>query len=271
MSTGTMEWETEGTWTWAIQAGWAAQSGIMAARIAREGFLGPHTILEGKNGFYHNYALEGNYNLNILNKGLGKTWQTLDLAYKPYPACQMCQAYIDCALAIKKEDNVDFAKIEALECRVGRTNGLRLCEPPEVKKCPTNIDSAQTSIPYTIAAALVEGKVGVPEVSEGKIGDTRILNLAKKLKVTVDTSFDTGPAIRGWVKVTMKDGTEYIKETLSCKGSPGNPWSEAEVTDKFMNNATLILTKGKATKIVQLIKGLEKVSDLSELMVLCKK
>jgi len=271
MSSGSMEWETDGSWSWCIQAGWAAQGGILAAQMAGQGFTGPHTILEGKQGFYNAFAGKGNYELKKLTDDLGKTWETTGLAFKAYPACQGAQSYIDCALTLKKKYHIDPDQIEQIECKVGKLIGIRLCEPADVKVTPPNPDSAQTSIPYTISTALIEGRVGIPEVSGDKIRDPRILSLARKVKVTVDTAFDEGMAVRGWVKVRMKDGKEQVAEVNASKGSPGNPYTEKDVSDKFMSNATMVIPEAKARRLAEIVKNMDDLSDISRIMELCKK
>jgi 2-methylcitrate dehydratase PrpD len=271
MSSGSMEWEADGSWTSSIQAGWAAQGGILAAEMAKDGFSGPHTILEGKNGFYTAFAGQGNYDLDKLNKGLGRTWETANCAIKSYPACTGAQAYVDCALSLKKEYQIDSDQIESLECRVGKVMGIRLCEPPEIKVVPPNSDSAQTSIPYTISAAFVKGRVGITEVSEEMIKDPRVLKLSRKVKVMTDSAYDEGTALRGWVKVTMKDGKEYIKKTDAFRGSAWNPHTEEEVREKFLSNAGTVITDNKARVIAEMVKDLDQIVDISKLMELCKK
>jgi 2-methylcitrate dehydratase PrpD len=270
MSSGSMEWETDGSWSWCIQAGWAAQAGILAAQMAKNGFSGPPTILEGKQGFYNAFAGAGNYDLKELTQGLGVIWKTADLAFKAYPSCQGTQSYIDCALMIKRDNNIEPDQIEKIECKVGKLIGIRLCKPLEVKVAPPNPDSAQTSIPYTVSAALIEGKVGIPEVSGDKIKDPKILSLARKVKITVDTAYDEGMAIKGFVKVWMKDGRQFVREINAGKGSPENPYSERDVMEKFMSNATMILPETKARTLAEIVFKMDELADMSELMKLCK-
>ena len=270
MASGNMEWEADGSWSWCVQAGWAAQGGILAAEIAKKGFKGPPTILEGKQGFYNAFAGAGNYELKQLNQGLGQIWETAGLVYKAYPACQGAQASIDCALMIRRDYDIDPDQIEKIECKVGKLIGIRLCEPFELKVNPPNPDSAQTSIPYTISAALIEGRLGIPEVSGDKIRDPRILNLARKVKITVDTAYDEGMAVRGWVKVWMKDGKQFVKEVKTSKGSPENPYTERDVMEKFMSNATMVLPEAKANSLAESVISMDELSDISILMKLCK-
>ncbi|MFC1862584.1 MmgE/PrpD family protein [Thermodesulfobacteriota bacterium] len=270
MSSGNMEWESDGSLSWCIQAGLAAQNGILAAKMAKLGYTGPHTILEGNQGFYNAFAGKGNYDLKILNEGLSKSWEIARIVFKAYPACQGAQAYIDCVLMLRKEHSIDPNQIQEIECKVGELIGIRLFEPTEVKVTPPNPDIAQVSIPYTVAAALIEGKVGIPEVSGDKIRDPQILNLAKKVKYTVDSAYDEGMAIRAWVRIRMKDGTEYVKEVNTPKGSIENPFNERDVRDKFTNNATMVLPENQALKLAESVLKLDYVDDISELMILCK-
>ena len=172
---------------------------------------------------------------------------------------------------IRRAHDIDPDQIEKIECKVGKLIGIRLCEPAELKQNPPNPDSAQTSIPYTVSAALAEGRVGIPEVSGDKIRDPKILSLARKVKITVETAYDEGMAVRGWVKVWMKDGKQFVKEVNTSKGSPGNPYTERDVMEKFMSNATMVLPEAKAKIIAESVLSMDELSDISELMKLCKK
>jgi 2-methylcitrate dehydratase PrpD len=72
------------------------------------------------------------------------------------------------------------------------------------------------------------------------------------------------------VRIVLKDGRELTKRERFNRGGPRNPLSKAEVVDKFMDNATRIISSGKAKKIASLIDTLEKVADVSELAKLFK-
>src|ERR1700743_1952384 len=109
MAGGIIEYLAEGAWTKRLHAGWAAQSGIRAALLARGGFFGPRTVFEGVHGLFHGFArtTEGNY--DALVGDFGTHWVIDTLAFKPYPCGTMAQPYIDCARrlgarGIKPED-----------------------------------------------------------------------------------------------------------------------------------------------------------------------
>ena len=98
MASGIIEYLAEGTWTKRMHAGWAAQSGIRAALMARGGFKGPRTVLEGTHGFYKAFAPSVAPDFGPLLSDLGRRWVTEDLAFKPYACGTMTQPFIDCAL-----------------------------------------------------------------------------------------------------------------------------------------------------------------------------
>src|SRR3954462_7634124 len=97
MAGGIIEYLAEGAWTKRLHAGWAAQSGIRAALLADQGFVGPRTVFEGVHGLFNGFAhtAEGDY--GALTKDFGERWAIDTLAFKPYPCGTMAQPYIDCA------------------------------------------------------------------------------------------------------------------------------------------------------------------------------
>src|ERR1700755_2284859 len=97
MAGGIIEYLAEGAWTKRLHAGWAAQSGLRAALLARQGFVGPRTVFEGVHGLFHGFAHTTDGNYEALTGDFGTNWVTDTLAFKPYPCGTMAQPYIDCA------------------------------------------------------------------------------------------------------------------------------------------------------------------------------
>src|SRR6201991_3299402 len=125
MAGGIIEYLAEGAWTKRLHAGWAAQSGIRAALLARGGFVGPRTVFEGVHGLFNGFAHTTKGDYGALIGDFGVRWVTDTLAFKPYPCGTMAQPYIDCARrlaarGIKAED------ISAIVCEGGGGKGHRL-------------------------------------------------------------------------------------------------------------------------------------------------
>jgi len=97
MASGIIEYLAEGAWTKRMHAGWAAQSGLRAALMARAGFSGPRTVFEGTHGLFHGFAHKTDGNYDALLGDFGTRWVTGTIAFKPYPCGTMTHPYIDCA------------------------------------------------------------------------------------------------------------------------------------------------------------------------------
>ena len=97
MAGGIIEYLAEGAWTKRLHAGWAAQSGLRAALLGRQGFVGPRTVFEGVHGLFNGFAHTTNGDYDALTGDFGARWVTDTLAFKPYPCGTMAQPYIDCA------------------------------------------------------------------------------------------------------------------------------------------------------------------------------
>src|SRR5258707_8144333 len=97
MAAGIIEYLAEGAWTKRMHAGWAAQSGLRAALMAKHGFIGPRTVFEGTHGFFHGFAHTAKGNYDALVADFGERWVSAALAFKPYPCGTMTHPYIDCA------------------------------------------------------------------------------------------------------------------------------------------------------------------------------
>ena len=185
MAGGIIEYLAEGAWTKRLHAGWAAQSGIRAALLARGGFVGPRTVFEGVHGLFHGFAhtTEGDY--DALTGDFGTRWVTDTLAFKPYPCGTMAQPYIDCArrLAARGIKPEDIAEIV---CEVAEGTVHRLWEPLADKQRPRNGYAAKFAVPYLLATGFVHGGVGLGAFTESAIRDPRVLALAAKVKFVID-------------------------------------------------------------------------------------
>src|SRR5580704_11368811 len=179
MAGGIIEYLAEGAWTKRLHAGWAAQSGLRAALLARSGFVGPRTVFEGVHGLFHGFAHTTKGDYDALAGDFGTRWVTDTLAFKPYPCGTMAQPYIDCARrmaarGVKPED------VTELVCEVAEGTVHRLWEPLADKQRPRNGYSAKFAVPYLLAAGFVHGGVGLSAFTAGAIRDPRVLDLAAK-------------------------------------------------------------------------------------------
>jgi 2-methylcitrate dehydratase PrpD len=236
MAGGIIEYLAEGAWTKRLHAGWAAQSGIRAALLARGGFVGPRTVFEGVHGLFHGFAhtTEGDY--DALTGDFGTRWVTDTLAFKPYPCGTMAQPYIDCArrLAARGIQPEDVAEIV---CEVAEGTVHRLWEPLADKQRPRNGYAAKFATPYLLASGFVHGGVGLGAFTDKAIRDVQVLALAAKVKFVIDPDNPYPNNYTGHIRATLRDGSVVEERQPYLRGGAREPLTRQDVTDKFLLNA----------------------------------
>jgi len=236
MASGIIEYLAEGAWTKRMHAGWAAQSGMRAALLARAGFSGPRTMFEGAHGLFHGFAntVDGDY--DALIGDFGARWVTQALAFKLYPCGTMTHPYIDCARrlasrGIKAEDIVEMV------CDVGEGTVHRLWEPLAAKQRPPNGYAGKFSTPYCIAAGFVRGNVGLSDFSDAAVKEPAIVALAGKVRYRIDPSNPYPNNFTGQIRATLRDGSVIEERQPHMRGGAHEPLSRQDIEDKFVLNA----------------------------------
>src|SRR6185437_12853302 len=134
-------------------------AGIRAALMARAGFKGPRTVLEGTHGFFKAFAPSRAPAFSPLLDRLGEHWLMRDIAFKPYACGTMTQPYIDCAIALA-ERGVAADQIVEITCKVGEGTVHRLWEPLAVKHAPPTPYAAKFSTPLCMAVGFFDRRAG---------------------------------------------------------------------------------------------------------------
>jgi len=159
-ASGVMEFLTNGSSVKSLNPGWAAHAGVVAAMLARSGMTGPETSLDGKHGLFRQFtgdeSAAGRFRGLIAD--LGREWHLPKAAYKFYPCCHYLHPFIEAAAKLA-ERGVRAADVERIVCRVPQGEAAVICEPWERKQAPDNGHAARWSLPITVAAQLVEGKI----------------------------------------------------------------------------------------------------------------
>ncbi|MGH6683770.1 MAG: MmgE/PrpD family protein [Pseudolabrys sp.] len=234
-ASGIIEYLAEGTWTKRLHPGWAAQSGIRAALLARGGFSGPRTVFEGVHGLFHGFAhtIEGNY---AALDDFGACWVTETLAFKPYPCGTMAHPYIDCArrlaaCGIKADD------IKEVVCEVAEGTVHRLWEPLAAKQRPPNGYAAKFATPYILAAGFVRGGVGLGDFTPDAVRDPAVLALAAKVRYVIDPDNPYPNGFTGHIRAFMTDGQVFEERQPHFRGGANEPLTRADIEEKFTLNA----------------------------------
>jgi 2-methylcitrate dehydratase PrpD len=268
-SSGLWAFNVDGSFSKRFHPGRAAQSGIIAATLAKSGFRGPTKILEaGDGGFFK--ATSHDFDFATVIDGLGDKFDTEEMVIKPYPACGSLHSSIDAALIIKRENRIDVEDIS--EINVYNSDGVNL-------QCGFDYDPmmgvlhAQMSMKYCIARAMLDSMLSLAQFTEDKLRDPEAIALATRVNFVLDDEVNRiyphkFPSI---VEVVMRDGKKYKFRVNVLKGSAENPMSWQDVQDKFRALAVPILGNNSAAITVDMVENLEDVEDITAITKLMSK
>ena len=235
MASGIIEYLAEGTSTKRMHAGWAAQSGIRAALMARGGFDGPRTVLEGSHGFYRAFAPSVKPDFEPLRQDLGRAWIMEHIAFKPYACGTMTQPFVDCAIELA-EQGVRADDIAEIVCEVGEGTVHRLWEPLAVKHRPPTPYAAKFSTPYCMAAGFFDRRAGFAQFTQARIEDAGVLALASKIRYSINPNDPYPRNFTGHLRATLTDGSRREIGRPYMRGGVHAPLSQEELDAKFMDN-----------------------------------
>ncbi|MSO67673.1 MAG: MmgE/PrpD family protein [Pseudolabrys sp.] len=234
-ASGIIEYLAEGAWTKRMHPGWAAQSGIRAALLARGGFLGPRTVFEGVHGLFHGFAhtTKGDY---AALDDFGTRWVTETLAFKPYPCGTMAHPYIDCARRLAAR-GIKPGDIKEMICEVAEGTVHRLWEPLAAKQRPPNGYAAKFATPFILATGFVRGGVGLDAFTDAAVRDEAVLALAAKVRYVIDPDNPYPNAFTGHIRAVLNDGSVVEDRQPHFRGGANEPLTRADIEEKFALNA----------------------------------
>jgi 2-methylcitrate dehydratase PrpD len=261
---GSMEFLADGSHTKRFNAGWAAQSGVMAALLARDGFTGPRTILEGKHGFLHAYAARSNP--DRLLSDWAKPYHIMRTSIKPYSCCRYKQGAIDCILKIRQENGLQPSDVEKVTIGILSAGFPLIAEPIHLKQNPKSVVDAQFSMPFGAAVAILYGKAALDEYIPDNIRSTRVIALMEKISCVKDKRLDEEfpkkwPA---WATVLTTRGQTYTAAVDYPKGDPENPLTWDELIEKFNSLVAPLFSTEKRIEIIDRVQHLDLESDLED-------
>jgi 2-methylcitrate dehydratase PrpD len=236
MASGIIEYLADGSWTKRLHPGWAAQAGLRAALLARQGFQGPRTVFEGEHGLFNAFAHTTKGNYAKLTGRFGKDWVAATIAFKPYACGTMTHPYIDCAVRLAQR-GVKADDVVEMVCEVGEGTVHRLWEPLAAKQAVPNAYFGKFSTPFCVAAGFLTGDCGLAAFTEDVVRDPRIQALAKKVRYVVDPKNPYPDNYTGHIRATLRDGTVIEERQPHLRGGAHEPLSRDAIVAKFKANA----------------------------------
>ena len=261
----------DGALTKRMQPGFAAQSALISVQLAKRGVRGAQATFEGVDGFLRVY-LHDRCDRDALRAGLGERFEFTALSYKPYPCCRFNHTAIDAALIGRASAGFHPDRVRSIRVGLNHQAYEAVCTPVDVRKAPRTIVHAQFSIPFTVAAALIDGGVTLGHFDDRSIKRADILALAQRVESYVDADLERefgrtiSPAL---LHIEMIDGTTHDVRVDIPRGSPERPMSRADFDAKAVdcfNRSARPLPPDAPIQLRHLVDNLESLEDVSSLV-----
>lgn len=256
----------EGAMVKRFHSGRAAQSGIYAARLAQDDFTGIVDVVEAAyGGFLSSYADEPN--ARRVTEGLGTTWETLQIGYKPHATVTSIHSALDAMLELMCGNDIKAEDIARVEAGLSPMTYLHCAWEYKAQ----GVTAAQMNVYYNLAMIAFDGAAFTEQFMPHRLAEPRTMEFIQRIRAYVDPEIEAmGAPFRhaSRLKITTHDGRTFEKLARDRRGSPENPIGRAEIVAKFHAVVAPCLERARAEKIVALVDKLETLECLDELVAL---
>jgi 2-methylcitrate dehydratase PrpD len=272
MASGSLQFLEDGAWTKRMHPGWAAQAGFTAATLAAHGMPAPVAAYEGRYGLFNlmlGDAARARTDLSLATAGLDafgrcSTWEVPNIAVKPFAICHLSHAFADAAIALHRY-GLETARIERIVAVVPEGIVPVVCEPLASKRRPAGDYDAKFSLPYAIASGLLRGRLGLQELKPAAYGDPAARALMDRTTYVLDAASTFPLHYTGELRVTLDDGRVLTHREAINRGHAERPLTNADVIDKFFENATLHFPRAHAQAVCDMVLGLADLASVATL------
>jgi 2-methylcitrate dehydratase PrpD len=269
-ASGLLQCWVDGTQSKFLHPGWSAQGGIVAATLGKSGTTGPAAVFEGRFGLFASHLQDESVarNYGRIIDGLGDHWESRNASFKPFPVAHVIHPYIDALLRLRAQHHIDPAAVERIHVPVAAYIVGIVCEPLAEKRRPRSDSHGRVSMQYTLAEALVLGRIDKNAYRPESLADPRILAIADRVEIAVDPTFPGPERFKGVVKIVMQDGSVYETVEEHNRGSAPNPMAVEDIIAKFDANAADVLDASERSALVDAVLDLPKASNAAAIVAL---
>lgn len=239
-----------------LHPGKAAMDGLVSAVLARGGFTSGSTAVEGHRGFLHLFSSDSEPARAV--DRLGEEWVLPDDGFKAYACGSLTHPCIDAVVGLREQHGLRAEDVAAVDVAVHdyvlTTTGMR--EPV------TGLEG-KFSIYHCVAVALVDGTARLEQFTDDRVQADDVLAVRDRIRVEHDPTQAKDSAS---VALTLVDGRVLRREVAHNKGTPGNPMTDDELEDKFLDLAGAVLGGPAARRLADLCWGVDEVPDVTVLM-----
>ncbi len=236
----------------------ASRNAVFAAQLAQDGFTGPSAVFEGDGGLWQ---VIGKHDWPLPSSGHLITQTHM----KCLPVCYHGQSAVFAAIALR--DKVNVADIDEIVVD-GYQAAYMMMGADSTRWAPATRETADHSMPYVVAMALLDGAVTDASFSAERLVDPAMAALMAKIKVRSDARISSlypeGAPAR--VTIRTKAGQTVSEEVIYPRGHAKNPLSEADVVAKFHEFTAARLNAAQRAQLLDTLAHLERVGDISSVI-----
>jgi 2-methylcitrate dehydratase len=258
----------------------ATQAGVFAALLAQKGYSGTEKVFEGKEGFMDAFVgwnakdetmnptdMEGRdgvsswaWDVEALVGKLGESYKILECGMKAFPTEALTHTHISCALNAMINNDLDYTDIKEIKVTAFAQAYDILFDPTKYR--PESRETADHSLPYCMAAAIVDKKITTQSFSDEKLKDPKIFEVIDKIVGEPSLEFEAMfPAKQpSRVVVTTNDGRSFEEYLEYPKGDPREPMTIEDLTNKFNSLSADVLNEERQQSIKDMIFSCENIS-----------
>lgn len=252
-----------GTMTKPLHVGRAAESGVTAALLAREGLSANHEALDGRWGYLAIAGPGGEPALVRERFGAPHTMERPGVSIKPYPSGVLTHPSMDAMLFLMRDEGIRAEDIERVTLRAGSN----VLGPIRFALAKTELEG-KFSFAFLLSAIALRGRAGKAEFTDRFVASPE----CQAMQARVETAFDQAIEDMGWdrirsrVEVVTRDGRRLERwADEKYRGSPMNPLSDAELEAKFADCASGLLPQARAAEVTETVWRLEEMADVGRL------
>ena len=243
----------------------AARNGVFAAQLAHEGITGPQDVIEGKWGLWN--LLDCKFQWAPFG-GRGAPYRIAQTHLKYFPGVVHAQSPISAALQLHPQVRAEDIQTVVIETYWVAKRYINRDSP---LWGPTTSETADHSIPYLVAAALMDGQVNATTLTEKRIRDPKLLRLMEKISVRENAEFEAAypTNFQCRIEVVTEAGERKSAHVEYFKGHVKSPLTDAEVESKFRTLTAHAVESKQADAILATAWRLDELKDIGEVVALC--